>query len=127
MEETTTRETSPVTEAAPAAGGERIASYAEFWPYYLREHSNPICRGLHYIGSSLAIACIVGLILTRNPWFFLAGLVGAYGFAWVGHFVFEKNRPATFQYPLWSFVSDWRMVALAATFQLKPELERARG
>lgn len=104
---------------------DKIETYAEFWPFYLREHSNLTCRVLHYIGSSAAIACLVMLMRTGQPWWFLGGLVSAYGCAWIGHFVFEKNRPATFQYPLWSFFSDWRMVFLAFTFQLRPELEKA--
>lgn len=104
---------------------DRITSYQEFWQYYLREHSRPVCRALHYIGSSLGIAFLIALIATGFWWLLLAGMVSGYGFAWIGHFFFEGNRPATFRYPLWSFISDWKMYGLALTGRLKPELERA--
>lgn len=88
-----------------------FTSFREFYPFYLREHSNRICRRLHFVGSTLALLCLVALAATRNPWWLLAGLVCGYGFAWIGHFLFEKNRPATFKYPLWSFMGDWLMYA----------------
>ncbi|MBP7917565.1 MAG: DUF962 domain-containing protein [Arenimonas sp.] len=87
----------------------RFNSLSEFYPYYLSEHSNITCRRLHFAGSSLVLGCIAALILT-GQWFWLpAALFCGYGFAWVGHFFFEKNRPATFKYPFYSFVSDWIM------------------
>lgn len=104
-----------------------ITTYSEFWPFYLREHSNRTCRVLHYIGSSLAILNLAALFTTGSGWYFLSGLISAYACAWIGHFVFEKNRPATFKYPLWSFVSDWRMVGLAFIGRLGPEMERAEA
>jgi hypothetical protein len=79
-----------------------IESYADFWQYYLREHSNPKTRAIHYAGTGVAIASLGGLIATGNDVFGLGALIGGYGFAWVGHFFIEKNRPATFTYPLWS-------------------------
>jgi len=102
-----------------------IESYGEFWPYYLREHSNQTCRTLHYIGSIIGLSCLGALVATGHWGFLAGGLFSGYGFAWVGHFVFEKNRPATFRYPLWSFCSDWRMVALGLSGRLGPELEKA--
>jgi hypothetical protein len=93
---------------APEQG---FTSFREFYPFYLREHSNRICRRLHFVGSTLALLCLVALAATRIPWWLLAGLVCGYGFAWIGHFFFEKNRPATFKYPLWSFMGDWVMYA----------------
>jgi hypothetical protein len=84
-------------------------SFAAFYPFYLSEHSDRICRRLHFVGSTLALVCLVALIVTRNPWWLLAGLLCGYGFAWVGHFVFEKNQPASFRQPLYSFMGDWKM------------------
>ena len=93
--------------AKPAA--RKYQSFAEFYPFYLSEHSDRICRRLHFAGSTLALLCLVTLIVTRNPWWLLAALLCGYGFAWVGHFVFEKNRPATFKYPLYSLAGDFRL------------------
>jgi hypothetical protein len=84
-------------------------SFAEFYPFYLAEHSNRTCRRLHFAGSTLALACLVLLIATAQPYWLLAGLLCGYGFAWVGHFGFEKNKPASFKRPLYSFMGDWVM------------------
>ncbi len=81
----------------------------EFYPYYLAEHSNRTCRRLHFIGSSLGIALFVAAAVTLNGWLLLLGLVQGYAWAWVGHFFFEHNKPATFQYPWLSFRGDWKM------------------
>lgn len=84
-------------------------TFAEFYPFYLAEHSNQTCRRLHFIGSSLVIIVLLyALFSGRLSFLFLLPVIG-YGFAWVGHFVFEKNRPATFQYPLYSLAGDWVM------------------
>ncbi len=89
---------------------ERFHSFAEFYPYYLQEHSNAVCRRLHYVGSLLVLAVLFHAVASQQwLWLLALPLVG-YGFAWVGHFVFEKNRPATFKYPLWSFMGDWVML-----------------
>ena len=85
------------------------ATFRDFYPFYLSEHANRTCRRLHFAGTSVALACLVSALLTRNAWWLLAGLVAGYAFAWVGHYVFEKNRPATFTYPLYSFMGDWVM------------------
>jgi len=84
-------------------------SFREFYPLYLSEHSNRTCRRLHFVGTSAALVCILEAIVSLNPWWLLGGLVGGYIFAWVGHFFFEKNRPATFTHPLYSFAGDWMM------------------
>jgi hypothetical protein len=95
-----------VTPATPAR---RYKSFADFYPFYLHQHSNRTCRRIHVIGTSLVAGAFIAFLLTLNPWWLLAMPVVGYGFAWVGHFVFEKNRPATFKYPLWSLMGDWRM------------------
>ena len=89
---------------------ERYQSFQDFYPYYLSEHSNRVCRGLHYIGTLLALTMWIVAWSTAQYWVILAGVVVGYAFAWVGHFFFEHNRPATFQYPLWSFMGDWVML-----------------
>ena len=85
------------------------ASFREFYPFYLSEHRNRTCRRLHFLGSALGLACLAAAIATANAWFILLGLVLGYALAWTGHFFFEKNRPATFRYPLYSFAGDWAM------------------
>ena len=91
------------------ADAKRFASMAEFYPFYLSEHSSRTSRRLHFAGTSLGLAWLVAALATLNAWFLLGGLVTGYAFAWVGHFFFEKNRPATFQYPFYSFAGDWVM------------------
>lgn len=87
----------------------RFASFREFYPFYLSEHANKVSRRLHFIGSC-GVLVLVGVAIARgNPWWLLPALLCGYGFAWVGHFFFEKNRPATFKHPLYSFVGDWVM------------------
>ncbi len=106
---------------------ERINNYREFWDFYLREHSQPLTRTLHYFGSSLAAFLLIWLI-ARGTWFYfpLCLLVG-YGFAWFAHFVIEKNKPATFKYPLWSFISDYKMLFLFLTGKIGKETKRVLG
>jgi hypothetical protein len=87
----------------------QIRCFADFYPLYLREHSDSRCRRMHFLGSTLALLCLGLLITTGSPWWLLAGLLAGYGCAWIGHFVFEKNRPASFSRPLYSFMGDWVM------------------
>ncbi|QSX31060.1 DUF962 domain-containing protein [Shewanella cyperi] len=85
-------------------------SFAEFYPFYLSQHQHPWCRAAHYIGSCLVIL-ILGYCLVSQNWRLLWTLpVVGYGFAWIGHALFEKNKPATFDYPWYSFVADWVML-----------------
>ncbi|ARS48475.1 Mpo1-like protein [Ectopseudomonas hydrolytica] len=102
-----------------AQSKERYQSFAEFYPYYLQEHSNPTCRRLHYVGSLLVLAILAYALLSQQWLWLLALPVVGYGFAWVGHFVFEKNRPATFQYPLYSLMGDWVMLKDAFTGRIR--------
>ena len=84
-------------------------SFKEFYPYYLNEHSNKTCRQLHFVGSSLVLVLMVlGFLTSKTGYFFMMPIAG-YGFAWVGHFFFEQNKPATFKYPLYSLIGDWKM------------------
>lgn len=98
---------------------ERIQSFAEFYPFYLNEHSNAVCRALHYVGTSLGFTIMVYAVVSGRYLLILAGLVAGYAFAWVGHFFFEHNRPATFRYPFWSFVGDWVMLKDFLTGRLR--------
>src|SRR6185436_17268218 len=85
------------------------ATFRDFYPYYLSEHRNPTCRKLHFAGSWVVVGLIVASIVTRNAWLLLLIPVAGYGFAWVGHYGFEKNRPATFKHPWYSLMGDWVM------------------
>lgn len=101
---------------------QRFNSFSAFYPYYLQEHLNPICRILHFIGSTLVLLVLAWVIFSGN-WLFLLSLpVIGYGFAWVGHFAFEHNKPATFQYPLYSLAADWVMYKDFLTGQLDAKL-----
>ena len=93
----------------PRMSTERFTRFADFYPFYLEEHRNPTCRRLHFAGSVLVLALLAAALATGQWLLLLAMPVVGYGFAWVGHFVFEKNRPATFQYPLYSLLGDWVM------------------
>ncbi|WP_395340420.1 Mpo1-like protein [Ningiella sp. W23] len=84
-------------------------SFAEFYPYYLAEHTNPTCRLLHFIGSWLVIGIIAMAIVLGNLMLLWLVPVIGYGFAWTGHFFFERNKPATFKYPFYSLMGDWVM------------------
>ena len=87
----------------------RFSSFREFYPFYLQEHSNRTSRRLHFIGSCGVLVLVVLAVRELNPWWLLGALVCGYGFAWVGHVFFEKNRPATFRQPVYSFMGDWVM------------------
>jgi hypothetical protein len=104
---------------------EGIATYREFWPHYLREHARPETRAIHFAGTFVATASLLALIATGNPWFVAGALIGGYGPAWIAHFFVEHNRPATFQYPLWSLASDYRMAWSWLTGRLPRELAKA--
>lgn len=85
----------------------RYNSLSEFYPYYLSEHMNPICRKLHFIGTALLFLILGYAMFTGKLIYLLLIPVVGYGFAWVGHFFFEKNKPATFKYPIYSLASDF--------------------
>lgn len=102
----------------------RIQSFEEFWPFYLREHSKHATRMWHFAGSSIGLAVAVYAALSGQPWLLPLALLPGYGFAWYSHFFVEMNKPASFKYPLWSFIADWKMWSLIATRRIGREVER---
>lgn len=108
----------------PEAG--RIRSFAEFWPFYVSQHAAPRTRTLHLIGTALGILVLVVALVLREWWLLLAVPVVAYAFAWFGHFFVERNRPATFSYPLWSLRGDFRMFWLMLRGRMDEEIRRLR-
>ena len=92
-----------------ATDAKSFHTFAEFYPFYLSEHSNRTCRRLHFVGSTLALLCLATGIVRGMPIYLLYALLCGYAFAWVGHFGFEKNKPASFKRPLYSFMGDWAM------------------
>jgi hypothetical protein len=95
--------------AIQAEKPQKFTTFSDFYPFYLSEHSNVMCRRLHFIGSSLALISLVMAVVMLNPWWILVGVLQGYGFAWIGHFGFEKNKPASFKQPFYSFMGDWVM------------------
>jgi|SRR5215472_4291147 len=102
----------------------RFATYDEFFAHYLREHSHPRNRMMHAAGTLLGLGIVAVPIALHHPVYALLWPVAAYGLAWAGHFLIEGNRPATFQYPLWSFISDFHMLGLMLTGKLQLRLEK---
>eukprot|EP00919_Chromeraceae_sp_WS-2016_P039437 GHVR01094048.1.p1 GENE.GHVR01094048.1~~GHVR01094048.1.p1 ORF type:complete len:115 (+),score=0.15 GHVR01094048.1:53-397(+) len=104
-----------------------ITTYADFWPYYLREHAQPSTRAWHYVGTAAALIVLVTVIVT-GQWVFLPlAFVSGYFFAWMSHGLIEKNKPATFTYPLWSLYSDFKMLFCFLTGRMSGELAKAGG
>lgn len=95
-----------------------FANFQEFYPSYLSEHSHRGNRQLHFAGSTLALLCLMLLLVTHQWWWLPAALVAGYGCAWIGHFFLEKNRPATFRHPFYSFAGDWVMYWQMLTGQI---------
>ncbi len=104
---------------------QRIQSFTEFWPFYVREHSLPACRAWHFVGSTLSVIVLVAAIVLQYWWLLIAVPIVGYGFAWFSHFFIEKNRPASFKYPLWSFAADWKMWALMLAGRMGAEVQKA--
>ena len=97
----------------------KFNSFRDFWPYYLGEHGKPATRFLHCVGTLMALALAITVVALGKWWLFPIALVPGYAFAWAAHFFVEKNRPATFTHPLWSFMGDWKMLALMLTGRMK--------
>ncbi len=104
----------------------KISSFREFWPRYLRAHSQPLTRAWHYAGTLLGVVLVVAATTFRVWWLGGVAILLGYGFAWVGHACVECNRPQTFGHPLWSLLSDLRMFLHFVTGTLRGELEKAR-
>ncbi len=104
-----------------------IDNYEEFWDFYIREHSKPLTRLLHFVGTLLGVGLLIYFIIRGQWYFFPVFFIVGYGFAWFAHFVVEKNRPATFKYPFWSLISDFRMVWFMLTGQMGREIKRILG
>ncbi|HVE85793.1 MAG TPA: DUF962 domain-containing protein [Myxococcales bacterium] len=101
-----------------------MKTFAEFWPFYVGEHRKPVTRALHFAGNSFSLVLLAAGILTGRWLLLPLAVAQGYGFAWVGHFGFEKNKPASFKYPLWSFAADWKMWALMLTGRMSAEMAR---
>jgi len=103
---------------------EKIETFEEFWDFYVGEHKVKANRILHFIGTTAAVSCVAGGLLTRRRWLLLVAPIVGYGPAWVGHFFVEKNKPASFKYPLWSLQADFKMWWKMATFSMQAEVDR---
>ncbi len=106
---------------------DRFKSFREFWPYYLSEHSRPATRALHLIGSVAALASLAACLVMQRWLLIPLAFIPGYGAAWIAHFFIEKNKPATFKYPLWSFLADYKMVGLMLLGKINAEVAANDG
>lgn len=106
------------------ADGDRFQTFEEFWPFYVKEHAKKSTRILHFIGTTAAMGCLAGGLLTKKRWLLACAPVAGYGFAWASHFFVEKNRPATFTYPKWSLQADFVMWWKMVRGEMDAEVER---
>ena len=102
----------------------RFRRYRAFWPYYVSEHSRPGTRRMHFIGTTGSVALVVVAGVLGEPLLLIAALVCGYFFAWLSHLLIERNRPATFTYPLFSLAGDFHMWALMWQGRMDAEVER---
>jgi hypothetical protein len=114
-------------DASGSAPEPAPTSFAEFWPYYVLEHENPINRALHFIGTTASLISTAKAIRRRSLKQLLKGPIYGYGAAWIGHFFVEGNKPASFSYPLWSFLADHVMWWKTLRGQMGEEVEKARA
>ncbi len=106
---------------------ERIKTYAEFWDFYVAEHRHPMTRYLHFIGTTLGLVLLVWIVRGGNWLYLPIPIVTGYAFAWFAHFYVEHNQPATFKYPFWSYISDYKMVFYMLIGRMDGEVERVSG
>ena len=102
-------------------------NYTEFWDFYVAEHSLRLTRLLHFVGTSLGLALAVFFVARGQWYFFPVFFVCGYGFAWYSHFFIEKNKPASFRFPFWSFISDFKMIGFMLVGRMSAEVERVLG
>lgn len=100
------------------SAAKQFASYDEFFDFYLKQHSDATNRALHAVGTISGVCVVIAAFVTGHPWYALLFFPVGYGCAWTGHFLIEKNKPATFGHPFWSFISDFRMLGLMLTGKL---------
>ncbi len=107
----------------------KYQTFKDFYPFYLGQHRHPTCRVLHFVGSTIVLAILLTMLITHHWWLAWFIPLTGYGFAWFGHFFFEKNRPATFTYPLYSFAGDWVMYVQLMTGKISftPRADEATG
>jgi hypothetical protein len=103
---------------------ERMQTFEEFWPFYVKEHARPKTRRFHFVGTTAVIGLVGTAVLLRKAWPLMLAPIAGYGPAWVSHFFIEKNKPASFKYPLWSLIADFKMWGLIASGQMEAELAR---
>lgn len=103
---------------------ETIETFEEFWDFYVGEHKKKTTRILHFLGTTAAVGCVAGGLLTKKRWLLLVAPIAGYGPAWVSHFFVEKNKPATFKYPLWSLQADFVMWWKMVKGQMQAEVDR---
>ena len=113
-------------KAVPSSATPPFQSFQDFWPFYLGEHRHPVSRALHYCGTTAGTLTVLLALLGKHPLLIPLALLVGYGPAWIGHFVFEKNRPASFKHPLWSLRADYRMLRLFLTGRLDQEFRDVR-
>lgn len=105
----------------------RIETYREFWDFYVAEHAAPLTRRLHFAGTVFGLILLAWILRTGNYYYIPLCFVVGYAFAWFAHFFVEHNKPATFKYPFWSFISDYKMVWLMLTGRMNREVERVKN
>jgi hypothetical protein len=114
----------PLGIACEEMSEESIQDFEQFWPYYLNEHARPATRWFHFVGTNVAVATLIYAVATMTLPLFPAAIISGYAFAWVSHFFIEKNRPATFKYPAWSFKADMKLCKLMWMGKLSAELDK---
>ncbi len=106
---------------------QRITEYSEFWDHYVSEHSRPMTRYLHFFGTGLGIGLLIWFLWIGAYFYIPLSFVVGYAFAWFSHFVIEKNKPASFKYPFWSFISDYKMMFYMVAGKMNAEVGRIKS